>query len=165
MPGGIEHTAALLRGSSGGPLVDLEGRLLGINTLRLDGGMILALPADRVMRDRVDGLARGESPVRRRLGVSVAPARVARRMRRSVGLPDRDGLLVREVAQGSPAQQAGIERGDLIAGVGGAPLSRVDDLFERLEALPEGGGLTLTLVRGAQERTVTVSFDEQTVGA
>lgn len=165
MPGGIEHTAPLLRGSSGGPLVDLEGRLIGINTLRLDGGMILALPADRAMRERVEALGRGESPVRRRLGVSVAPARIARRMRRSVGLPDRDGLLVREVAEGSPADRAGIERGDLIAGAGGAPLARVDELFERLEALPDGSTLTLTLLRGADERTVTVSFAEDAVVA
>src|SRR5207253_369535 len=43
--GAIEHTAPLPRGSSGGPLVDVEGRLLGINTLRLEGGLILAVPA------------------------------------------------------------------------------------------------------------------------
>src|SRR5581483_11219675 len=44
--GAIEHTAPLPRGSSGGPLVDLEGRLLGINSIRVDGGLILAIPAD-----------------------------------------------------------------------------------------------------------------------
>ena len=107
-PRGIEHSAPLPRGSSGGPLLDEQGRLLGLNTVRLDGGLILALATDAAMRARVDALARGESTARRRLGVQVAPSRVARRLRRSVGLPERDGLLVREVAEGTRAHHAGL---------------------------------------------------------
>ena len=91
--GSVEHTAPLARGSSGGPLVDAEGRLLGINTRRLGDGFYLAMPADAALRERVDQLAAGESPVRRRLGIAVAPPFVARRLRRAVGLPERDGLL------------------------------------------------------------------------
>src|SRR5437868_214563 len=55
--GAIEHTAPLPRGSSGGPLIDNARRLLGINTIRVDGGLILAIPADAALRDRVDSLA------------------------------------------------------------------------------------------------------------
>ena len=91
--GSVEHTAPLARGSSGGPLVDAEGRLLGINTRRLGDGFYLAMPADAALRERVGQLAAGESPVRRRLGIAVAPPFVARRLRRAVGLPERDGLL------------------------------------------------------------------------
>src|SRR5207237_578902 len=58
--GAIEHTAPLPRGSSGGPLVDEAGRLLGINTVRLDGGLIVAIAADQGFAERVETLARGE---------------------------------------------------------------------------------------------------------
>ena len=102
--GSIEHTAPLPRGTSGGPLVDLDGNLLGLNAVRRDGGFILALPADAALRRRVDELATGEAPERPRLGVALAPPRVARRMRAAVGLPERDGLLVRDVVDGSPAR-------------------------------------------------------------
>src|SRR5918992_5621203 len=112
--GAVEHTAALPRGSSGGPLVDAEGRLLGINTLRLEGGLIVAVHATDAVRRRVELIARGERGGPRRLGVAVAPPRVARRMRRAVGLPERDGLLVRAVEGGSAAERADIERGDLL---------------------------------------------------
>jgi serine protease Do len=160
--GAIEHSAPLPRGSSGGPLVDPEGNLLGINSIRLDGGLILAAPASAAVKDRVLALARGEAPVSHRLGVAVAPARAARRMRRAVGLPERDGLLVRAVEEGGPADEAGIERGDLIVAAGGRQLDGVEALYAALDELPAGGGeLELTVVRGTEERTVTASFAGQ----
>jgi serine protease Do len=156
--GAIEHTAPLPRGSSGGPVVDLDGRLLGINTLRADGGLILAIPADGQLRDRVEALGRGETPRRLRLGVAIAPPRVARRLRRAVGLPERDGLLVRAVEDGSAAERAGIERGDLLVAAGERQLDRVDPLYEALDAARAEGKLELTVVRGTEERTVPVEF-------
>jgi serine protease Do len=150
--GSIEHTAPLPRGSSGGPLVDAEGRLLGLNSVRMDGGLILALPADDAFRERADALAQGQAPDRPRLGVAIAPPHVARRLRRAVGLPERDGLLVRWVEDGSPADRAGIEKGDLIVAAGGAPVATVDDLEPQLA----GEEVTLTVVRGADERDVPV---------
>jgi serine protease Do len=154
--GSIEHTAPLPRGSSGGPLVDTEGRLLGLNTVRMDGGLILALPADAALQRRVEALAAGEAEARPRLGVALAPARAARRMRSAVGLPERDGLLVRAVVDDSPAGKAGIERGDLLAAANGTPLRGVDELFDALEAAR--GTLTLTVVRATEEREVTVQL-------
>ena len=106
--GSLEHTAALLPGSSGGPVIDAEGRLLGINTNRLGEGFYLAIPADGALRGRADALARGESAVSPRLGVTIAPGYVARRLRRAVGLPHTEGLLVRDVAEDSPAARAGL---------------------------------------------------------
>lgn len=158
--GAIEHTAPLPRGSSGGPLVDLEGRLLGLNALRLDGGLILAVPATAAVKERASRLARGEAPASPRLGVAVAPPRVARRMRRAVGLPERDGLLVRAVEDGSPAARAGIERGDLLVKAGDRDLDGVDALYESLDAVPEAGGtIDLLIVRGTDERPITVEFE------
>ncbi len=156
--GAIEHTAALPRGSSGGPLVNLDDRLVGVNTIRLDGNLILALPV-AALRDRIDALSRGEAPASPRLGVAVAPPRVARRMRRAVGLPERDGLLVRGVEDGSPAERAGIERGDLIAAAGGREVDGVDALYSALDSLADGGKLPLTVVRGTEERELEVSFE------
>ena len=156
--GAIEHTAPLPRGSSGGPLVDAHGRLIGINSVRVDGGLILAIPADAAMRERVDGLARGERPRTVRLGVAIAPPRVARRLRRAVGLPERDGVLVRAVEEGSPAERAGLERGDLIVAIGDREIERMDALYEALEAARSDGKLELRIVRGTDERSVEVDF-------
>jgi serine protease Do len=155
--GSVEHTAPLPRGSSGGPLVDAGGQLLGINAVRTDGGLILALPADDSLRRVVDALAGGETPRRVRLGVAIAPPHVARRLRRSVGLPEREGLLVRGVEQDSAADRAGIERGDLLVRAGDADLERLDDIYAALDAGPKE--LPLTIVRGTEERDVTVRLD------
>jgi serine protease Do len=154
--GSIEHDAPLLPGSSGGPIVDSEGRLLGLNTNRLGEGFYLAIPADEALRSRVDTLARGESAERVRLGIGVAPTHVATRMRRAVGLPDADGLLVRMVEDDSPASRAGLAQGDLIVLAGGKPVRGVDDLFEALGTA--GGTIQLIILRGADERAVDVQL-------
>jgi S1-C subfamily serine protease len=132
--------------------------LLGINAVRVDGGLILAIPADATLRERVEALGRGEEPNRVRLGVAIAPPRVARRLRRAVGLPERDGVLVRAVEDESPAATAGLARGDLLVRAGGRELTRVDALYEALDAARPDGKLELTIVRGTEERTVTVTF-------
>jgi serine protease Do len=158
--GSIEHTAPLPRGASGGPVVDRAGRLLGIDTNRLGDGFYLALPADAELRRRLDALGRGEATVRPRLGVGIAPARVARQLRRAVGLPERDGLLVRVVEDGGPADRAGLRTGDLVVEAGGRPVTDADELYEALDQVGEGQTLTLRVVRGTDELTVTVSFGD-----
>ena len=156
--GSIEHTAPLPRGSSGGPLVDPGGNLLGLNAVRRDGGFILALPADAALRRRVDELARGEAVERPRLGVALAPPRAARHLRGAVGLPEREGLLVRAVQEGSPAAAAGIRRGDLLVAAGGRPLTGLDELLDALESAGGSGSLDVVAVRGAEELTLSVSL-------
>jgi serine protease Do len=157
IPGAIEHSAPLPRGSSGGPLLDTAGRLLGINSVRVDGGLILAIPAERALRERAQALGRGEAPKRATLGVAIAPPRASRRLRRAVGLPERAGVLVRAVEDDGPAARAGIERGDLIVAAGGREIERIDVLYDALDAAA-GAEVELTVVRGADERTVPVSF-------
>jgi serine protease Do len=154
--GAVEHTAPLLPGSSGGPIVDASGRLLGINTNRLGKGFYQAIAADAALRDRASALGRGESPRRRRLGVGLAPAEVARKLRRAVGLDERDGLLVREVEEGSPAAAAGIAEGDLIVGAAGRPVTSADDLFDAMGSVAADAALEVSLLRGTEERTVTI---------
>jgi serine protease Do len=156
--GSIEHTAPLAPGSSGGPVVDADGRLLGINTNRLGEGFYLAIPTDESLRQRIDQLGRGESVRRQRLGVAVAPSHVARRLRASVGLAARDGLLVRGVEDGSLAARAGIQEGDLIVEAAGRAVTDADGLFDALAAadLP----FEVKVVRGNDERTVAVGGSE-----
>jgi S1-C subfamily serine protease len=156
--GTIEHTAPLVRGSSGGPIVDASGRFLGLNTNRLGEGFYAALPADAELRARVDALARGESASRLHLGVGLLPGRAARQLRRSVGLPDRDGVLVRVVEDDSPADRAGLRSGDLIVEAGGQAVTGIDDLYTALDALSDGQSLSLGVVRGAEDLSVSVTF-------
>jgi len=157
--GSLEHTAPLLPGSSGGPVLNADGQLLGINTNRLGEGFYLAIPADEALRGRVDALARGESAAPPpRMGVALAPGHVARRLRRSVGLPEIDGVLIRGVEEDSPAARAGLAQGDLIVAAAGRPVTAPDDLFDALQAAAQAGTIQVNVVRGTDERTIEVTF-------
>jgi serine protease Do len=156
--GTVEHTAPMAKGSSGGPLVDGSGRLVGLNTNRLGEGFYAALPADEELRRRVDALGRGESPARPHLGVGLVPGRAARHIRRAAGLPDRDGVLIQEVEDGSPAARAGLRRGDLIVEAGGSAVTTIDDLYQAVDGLDLDQALALEVVRGAEELSVSVTF-------
>jgi serine protease Do len=79
-------------------------------------------------------------------------------MRRAVGLPDAEGLLVRDVAEDSPAARAGLARGDLIVTVAGQPVRSVDDLSGALRAA--AGTIELTVMRGTDERSIQVTFGQ-----
>lgn len=155
--GSLEHTAPLLPGSSGGPVLTASGELLGINTNRLGEGFYLAIPADEALRRRADALARGESPASPQLGVAIAPGNVARRLRRAVGLPEADGLLIREVMQDSPAARADLAQGDLIVAAAGHPIRTPDDLFDALQSA-QGGTIELRIIRGTDERAIQVTL-------
>lgn len=128
----IEHTAPLPRGSAGGPLVDLEGRLIGINSVRMEGGLILAAPAGARLR----AVVAGERTGRPRLGVALT----------------RD-LVVRAVQDASPAAVAGVVPGDRIVAAEDRPLRSVDDL---LDALEDAGELILSIERGDVQRDLTL---------
>ena len=157
--GSLEHTAPLVPGSSGSALVDADGKLVGLNTNRLGGGFYLALPADETLRSRVAALQRGESLERPRLGIAIAPSWVARKMRRAVGLPDHEGVLVREVEAEGPADRAGVAEGDLIVEAAGKQIREPDDVYDALGSVGSGKSMTLRIVRGAEERSVEIQFD------
>jgi len=143
--GSVEHTAPLPRGSSGSPVVDAGGRLVGISTNRLGDGFYLALPADADLDARIDALA---------------PPRAAAHLRRAVGLPERDGLLVRGVEDASPAARAGLREGDLLVAAGDRALAGIDDLHAALDGLGENDSLSLTVVRGVDELAVVVRLGD-----
>ena len=155
--GSIEHTAPMAAGSSGGPIVDASGELVGLNTHRIGEGFYLARQADPDLRERVEALSAGRSVERLRLGVEVAPGHVARRLRRSVGLPERDGLLVRGVEDGSPAAGAGIREGDLIVRIGGTDVADADSLLDAMAGAK--GSVEVVVVRGTEELTLTADLE------
>jgi serine protease Do len=160
--GAIEHATPCAPGSSGAPVLDRRGRVVAINTHRLEHGFYLARAADQTLRDAIAAMAEGRRFERLRLGVALAPSDVAARLRRSVGLDERDGLLVRSVLDDSPAAAAGLREGDLLVRAGDRALQVADDLFAALASVQPGGQLSLSVVRGTDEQEVTVTFPEST---
>jgi serine protease Do len=155
----IEHTAPLPRGSGGGPLVDPDGQILGLNAIRRDEGLIVAWPA-AILRDRVEALASGTSTAPPRLGVALVGAWQTRRLRAAVGLEPLDGLLVRAIEADSPAEQAGVLRGDVIIAVEGSPVTDPDGLYAALDAAA-GREIALTVVRGSHELALTTHIGDK----
>lgn len=154
--GAVEHTAPVGRGSSGGPIVGTDGRVVGIDTHRRGDGFYLAIPASEALAGRIAGLRRGEAPARRHLGVAVAPSDVARRLRSAVGLPERDGVLVRHVEEDGVAARAGVFVGDLITRAGDVDVVAPGDLLRAIDAT--SGSLALHLIRGSDELDVAAAF-------
>ena len=154
--GGVEHTAPLVRGSSGGPLTNAAGRVVGLNTHRIARGFYVARPVDAALVATIEDLAAGKSVVRPRLGVALAPPDVAAKLRASVGLPPREGLLVRGVEPEGPAANAGIDEGDLLVAAGDTALTSIEALHQVLDQA--GETVELTVVRGTEERKVVVTF-------
>ena len=162
IPGSIEHTAPLPRGSSGGPLVDPEGRLLGLNAVRREGGLILAVPGRR----RAPRAAPRRSPAARAASARASASRSPTRAPPAScappsGCPDRDGLLVHAVLDGSAAATAGLARGDLLIAAGGTPLTSADDSSTR--STPPRDTLTLRVAarhRGDATSAIRTSVRE-----
>jgi serine protease Do len=152
LEGMIEHTAPLPRGAGGGPLVDADAAVLGVNALRADPGFLLALPA-AVVSGAVEGLLEGRARPRY-LGVALAPAGASRRMRAAVGLPQRDGLLVRRVESDGPAELAGVRVGDLLVGLGDTEVQDLADVFGAIDSAE--GPLEARIVRGTESLALTV---------
>jgi len=118
----------------------------------------LVIPADQTLRRRADALARGESVSPPQLGVTITPGHLARRLRRAVGLPDAEGLLIREVAEDSPAARAGLAPGDLILAAASQPVRTIDDLTGALRTA--SGTLELNVLRGTDERSIQVTLGQ-----
>jgi len=148
----IEHTAPLPRGAGGGPLLDAGGAVLGLNALRADPGFLLALPAT-IVQGAVERLLQGRARTGH-LGVALAPARASRRMRAAVGLPEREGLLIRHLESYGPAERAGVLVGDLLVGLGDIDVKDLEDVFDAIDSAE--GPLTVRVLRGSESVALTV---------
>ena len=139
----VQADVRLAPGNSGGPLADARGRVIGINSM-IAGGLALAVPSNAVERFL---RGRDERPY---LGVSTRPVLVTVAGARLLG------LLVLEVALGSPAEAAGLMIGDVLVGVGGRPFVEPEDLAGALYDVDPGGALHLDLIRGGRRRSLSV---------
>jgi S1-C subfamily serine protease len=151
----VQTDAAINPGNSGGPLADTQGKIVGINTAIIGDaqGIGFAVPVSATFRRVVFALVT-EGRVRRAfLGVMVQ----SRQARGDAS----GGAQVENVAPNSPADRAGLRRGDLIVGVGEDPVRSTDDLLNFLDESAIGRGIELRVRRGKSELTLAVRPEEQ----
>jgi serine protease Do len=157
----IQAAIRLAPGNSGGPLADAEGRVVGVNTMVVAGGLALAIPAERV----VDFLKRGSRPA---LGVTLRPVKYAPARhapvedaagRRAPIGDGRVGLLVLAIERGSPAEYVSLAIGDVLLAANGRRFESVDDLADAIDE-SAGAVLRLRFARGGNpnEREVSVAM-------
>lgn len=153
----IQHTAPLNPGSSGGPLVDSTGKVIGINTaiIAMAQGIGFAVPANTAQWVVSQLLVYGR--VRRAyLGIAGQQRPLHRRWIRYHNLSREQAVEVLSVETGGPAGNAGIRVGDLIVAVSDQDVSSVDDLHRFLAEWPIGKAITLTVIRGKRRKTLNV---------
>jgi serine protease Do len=150
-------------GNSGGPLVDVRGALVGINTAIFSqtGGSVgigFAIPVN-IAKDVLRQLRESGKVVRGYLGVAVAP--VTPEARRAADLPTPKGAVVAEVVAGSPAAAAALKPGDVIVRFQGEELQDPRDLTRRVAATPPGTSVKLDVVRpGGEHATLNTRIGE-----
>ncbi len=161
----IQTDAAINPGNSGGPLINAAGEVVGINTLVRSGpgaGLGFAIPIN-LARSVASQLSSGGAVVHPYLGLQLVPltARRARDNNRDpealLQLPERDGALVQRVIEGSPAESAGVRRGDLVVAVAEQPVREPRDLLQQVERATLGQPLPLTVIRGSRELNLSIS--------
>jgi S1-C subfamily serine protease len=149
----IQTDAALNPGNSGGPLVDSNGRVIGINTaiIQYAQGICFAIPANTV-RWAVALLLREGKVTRGFLGISGQTVPLPARVIRHFILPQETGVYVVQVAKGSPADSAGLKEGDVIITLGDQTIAAVDDVHRLLTKETIGSKLAVVLLRDWTQR-------------
>lgn len=158
----IQTDVAVNPGNSGGPLLDLNGNVVGINSQiysRTGGymGLSFAIPIDLAMKVKDELVAHGKVS-HGRIGVSIQEVNQA--LADSFGLDSPHGALVSSVEPGSPADKAGLKTGDVILSLDGQPIARIGDLTARVAARKPGDQARLGLWRKGAEREVEITVGE-----
>lgn len=153
----IQTTAAISPGNSGGPLLNLDGEVIGINTavqVRRVGGYNLgfAIPISQRTRTVINRLLAGEPVEYGYLGARVRDPGSEERAAYALA----GGALVEWLAPGGPAEGAGIQPGDIVARVGEAPVRSADHLVRLIGALAPGTTVPLAVIRGGQQHILSV---------
>ena len=158
----IQTDAALKPGTSGGPLVESRGRVVGVNTAVIAGaqGICFAIPVNTA-RFVIPRLIRDGRVNRSYLGVVGQSVRLSRRRMQLSHLASGGGVLVTEVSSGSPAERAGIRARDIVVQLGETAVTSVDDLHALLTDERIGRRETVVLLRDGVTRTVDVEPREQ----
>jgi S1-C subfamily serine protease len=155
----IQHAAPINPGNSGGPLVDSQGRVVGVNTaiIAFAQGLGFAVPSSTVRWVSSEILSHGRVR-RRQLGIVAAVANLSRALIREFDLLSPTAVNVVEVARGSIAEKSGIQQGDLIVALNGRIISDTDDLHRLLTQLPTDAELHLTIVRDHEKFDVRLEM-------
>jgi serine protease Do len=164
----IQTDAAINPGNSGGALVDLNGALIGINTMIVtrSGGFMgigMAIPINMAKKVMEDIIYEGKV-TRGWLGVSIQDPNPA--MRSSLGLGDRKGVLIGDVYKGQPADKGGIKRGDVVLSIDGKKVNDMNELRNTVAGISPGVKIPVVVFRGGKEITLTVKLverDEKTI--
>jgi len=159
----LQSDVSLYPGFGGGPLVDSEGRVLGINSGRLSRPFTTTLPAETVNRV-LDQLASRGYVRRGYLGAAMQPVRLQPQLRSRLGIDRDGGLLVSMIESDGPAAAGGLLVGDVIIGIGGKPVAEPEDVLKVLSGDTAGRPLSLELVRGGKLETVEVLIGERPRG-
>jgi len=173
----IQTDASINPGNSGGPLLDAQGRVIGINSQIATGGgqgsvgIGFAVPVNTA-KDLLPELRAGEEIERAYLGVSMAP--VNEDLANEADLPVDSGALVESVEDGTPAERAGLrgseidelsgdlsQAGDLIVAIDGEPVRSPDDVVSAVAGKQPGDTVELEIYRGDDKRTVSVELGER----
>jgi serine protease Do len=162
----IQTDAAINRGNSGGPLVNVAGEVIGMNTAIISptGGSIglgFAVPSDMVEEIVADLSDDGEVS-RGWLGVQIAP--VSEDVVSALGLEDANGTLIGGVMEGTPAEEAGLREGDIVIEVNGTPIDGPRDLTRAIAGDAPGAEVELKVLRRGDEQTFTVTLAERSDG-
>ena len=167
----IQTDASINPGNSGGPLINARGEAVGIDTAIVSGGggsvgIGFAIPTN-LAKPVVTQLAENGHVVRGWLGVVIQP--VTPELAKSFGLDAPNGAVVSDVTQGSPAEKAGLARGDVITRYDGRVVARANDLPRAVAETPIGRSVPVDIVRDGAHKTVTVNVaklaDEQVAAA
>jgi len=155
----IQTDAPINPGNSGGPLFDLNGDVIGVNSAIVAGGQGIgfSIPSNMV-KNVVEQLETKGKVVRGWLGVLVQP--VTPEIAESMNLNEVGGALVADVTPDSPAQKAGIKRGDVVIGLDGQRVGSVSDLTSKIAMTSPGTNEKLDMIREGKEKEVTVKIGE-----
>jgi serine protease Do len=158
----IQTDVAVNPGNSGGPLINVSGQVVGINSQiysRTGGfmGISFAIPIGEAMRV-ADQLRETGRVIRGRIGVGIAE--VTRDVSEPLGLPRAQGALVRSVEPGAPAERAGLQVGDIILRFGDREIERASDLPRLVGGTKPGTKVEIEVWRQGEKRTLSITVDE-----
>ena len=153
----IQTDAPINPGNSGGPLLNTQGEVVGINTaiFARGGGSVgigFAIPIN-MAKDLLPQLKRGKV-VRGWLGVMIQ--KITPELKEKLGLTETKGALVADVTKGSPAEEAGMKRGDVIVSFDGQPIKEMGELPFVVAATPVGKRVTVEVLRKGRKESLTV---------
>ncbi len=155
----IQTDAAINPGNSGGPLLNVDGEVIGINTAIFASaqGIGFAIPADKVRRI-MDELTRFGKMRPAWVGLEVQA--LSPRLAHQLGWDRTYGVIATDVEPGSPAEQAGVRRGDVLAEMGGSRISDAEDYITRARGYPARASFPLVVFREGGQRTLQVTPTE-----